>query len=305
MSPRPHPIEHVAAALQRLSVAAPVRFEAALHLASPARSAVGLDITVDPEPRWRGRSAPAPTDGSIEEAARAAVGLITPGWCSDDDVIDLDGQCLKIMRSGAHLVAFGAQLHTGAHLLLDPAIGEAELVAAAWIEAWRRGVRAPAVWEVHAEQFLVEGDAHSVVLRPAARGAEVYGETVDCWAEVDELAGELTDVLDLERIEVATLGSRSNDTVDVDYVGSYTCRRGAFEVIVPATLGRCSVIGAPHGEAGPEVRDWYGTGESLAWYDLEGFVPLEPSLTEPGWVARHVASGIAVIVRRPDGDFPS
>lgn len=294
--PQAHDIEE---ALHRFEIPPTRAAVAALHLATPVSTICGIDAHIrDRHYTWRGNSVPAGFGAGAN--ARKACELAAAGWGAGDVPVDHSGSCLKVLRSGAHNLVAGGFLYGKGEILCGIEIQNPEKVAEHWLTLGDWGKTG--VIELDGEAYLIGGDERVAIIHGMLRagggdfdgGGGTYSDLTDD-GEVGEMIQRM---LDLENIEAYSIGSRLPGTTDIDYVGYL--RDGGVEycVIIPCTIGAGLSVGAPSGAAAPRTIDWYKSrGEDVAWYGVDGYSPLEPARLEPGWVARHKASQISVIIR--------
>jgi hypothetical protein len=293
---QPPTLNEIVETLERFEVPPSKMGAAALHLATPRASVCGIDVHIrENQYLWRGRSVR--SGFGVEGTARRVTELAVGGWRPGDERMDLGGSCLKPVRSGAHNLIAGAFLYGSCEVLCGVEIENPEAVA----EAWLRGghVGSNGVVEIAGEAYLTSGDERVVIIH-GLRDQDLTDRDQGGVVEDPEVVGLLIQqMLDLDTVEAVGIGSRFTGTLDIDYIGTISDAGSTYSVVVPCTVGRALSIGAPHGAASPNVIDWYNSRkEEISWWGVYGYSPIEPARLEPGWVARHDASGISVILRR-------
>lgn len=296
---QPPSLEQVTAVIERFEVQPSKMAAAALHLATPENSVYGIDIHHRGKHYlWRGSSV---AQGfGVAGCAGRAVELAALSWRPGESGLDLEGDCLKVVRSGAHNLIAGSFLYGGGEILCGVEIKDPLKVAEAWLrrDLWGRS----GVVEIDGDAYLVSGDERVVVIHGEESDLS-EGSAINCDIEDTETVGKLIQtMLDLDTIEAVGIGSRVAGTTDIDYIGTITEGGVVYDVIIPCTIGAGLSIGAPSGVAAPSTIDWYRSrrGE-VAWFEIGGYAPIEPARLEPGWVARHDNSGLSVIVRLNEG----
>lgn len=315
MSTLPPTHQEIAETINRFIVDEDSYERAALHLATGSEAIVGIDVLVgETEYRWRGATMPKPTGGGLESICRAAAGLASIGWKPGEGALDLTGDCLKAVRSGAYVLVEGGFLHKSPLILCDLNVSEALKVGAAWL---RYGYEERSgVIEIDGQRYITHGDRRVVYIHNTGRDKE-DGKDIELFSrrnrvnahtkhDIDDIGDIISRRLSLTHIEAATIGSRFSGTTDIDYVSTVEADDGRrYQIIIPCTIGEAVSIGAPRGVAVPNVLDWYKVQrDGDDWYEVSGYVPMERARFEPGWVAQHVASGVSVIIRddTPKGD---
>lgn len=270
---------------------------------------------------------PRPTKGNLEDVCRAAAGLASIGWRAGETALDLTGDCLKAVRSGAFMLVAGGFLHNGPLILCDVDASEALKVGSGWLKYDARD--RSGVVEIEGRSYITHGDARVVYIHNTGRentsgesggeGRLRVGRSRDTGAgdggddrqtrevrDIDSIGNIIANRLSLSYVEAATIGSRFAGTTDIDYVSTIEAGDGErYQIIIPCTIGEAVSIGAPRGVAVPSVLDWYKVrSEEDVWYEVAGYVPVEHARFEPGWVAQHVESGTSVIIRHeyPQGE---
>lgn len=283
--------------LSRFPLESGQRVAATLHLATDTTSVVGISIRQEGSVwTWRGGQVDIDERASIEDIAETVVSFCSNMWRDGDVRVDPTGHCLKPIRSGAHTLIAGSFLYGGGELLVDGAVPDPVSVGVAWLTRGDEPARAGVITH-RGETYIVQPGPGACIIHSTSQHGDARVIHEAAWG-ADEVCDLLRDTLTLDDIEAATIGSRVPDTTDIDFVGSYTIDGSAFDVIIPATLGRGLVLGAPHGAAVPARVDPYTRGERDAWSELlRDWDPIEPARFEPGWVARHRVSGIYAILR--------
>lgn len=293
--PTPETIE---AKIAALNVAPEQHEAAALHLATPVGCVVGVHVRIEDDSyQWRGRRVGRVEDGDLARICAVASTLALWGWQAGDRALQLDGNCLKAVRSGAYMLIGGSFMYGGPEILCNVEPDAAIEVAAHWLEL--QSLPQSGVLEVNGVQYLTHGDAKAVFIH-RIDGA-LSGWSHQAQFDVDTVGSVIQARLGLSDLEAASIGSRCAGTVDVDYVGKLYTEEGTYQVVIPCTIGQSVSIGAPSGVAVPNMQDWYrGHRDEEAWGEIDGYTKLEPARFEPGWVALHEASRTPVIVRRDD-----
>lgn len=274
-----------------------------VHAATPQSAVIGIDITItDDRFEWRGASVMLDDDPHV--LAGDVCALVRSCWRSDDVPIDDDTFALKVVRSGAHHVAFGADFYIPRQLCVDATFPDAAAIARAYLRSSLRSsgtdfTGGSGVQQLSGTDCLVADNGRVVTIVSSQTGHCDSDETRpwDSIDTVDAVGVELAAAFGVGSFDAATIGARTPDTIDVDYVGARYIDGVAYEIIVPATLGAACVLGAPHGAAASAVRNWYQHPGPGAWFGVDGYTPIAPAGVEPGWLARHEASGIVVIIR--------
>lgn len=288
--------EMIEAKIKSLNVA-PKQYEAAaLHLATPTGCVVGVQVRiVEDSYLWRGRRTSRTGDGNLALICAEACTLSLAGWRDGDRAMDLEGHCLKAVRSGAYMLIGGSFMYGGPEVLCDVEAETAIEVA----EHFMRLQNLPqgGVLDVGGVQYLTHGDARAMFIHRIDGNLTGPGKLESF--DIDTIGLEIQARLDLDDLEAASIGSRCAGTLDVDYVGRLHADGGTYQVVIPCTIGQSASIGAPSGAAVPNVRDWYfGHRDTDTWDEIEGYTKLEPARFEPGWVALHDTSRTPVIIKR-------
>jgi len=286
------------AKITALAVAPEQHEAAALHLATPVGCVVGVHVRIEEDSYvWRGRSVGRMEGGDLARICAQASTLALTGWQAGDRALDLAGNCLKAVRSGAYMLIGGSFLYGGPEILCNVDADTAIEVASQWLEL--QSPPQSGVLEVNDVQYLTHGDARAVFIH-RIDGSPI-GSSNQAPFDIDTVGAVIQTRLGIDELEAASIGSRCAGTVDVDYVGKIHTEAGTYQVVVPCTIGQSVSIGAPSGVAVPDMQDWYrARREGEAWGGIEGYSKLEPARFEPGWVALHEASRTPVIIRRED-----
>jgi hypothetical protein len=276
--------------------------EAALHLATPKKSVIGIDITLERDLiTWRGATIKCTPGRGLEDA----VSLATSRWRKEDEALDLEGSFLKPLRSGAHNIVYGTFLYNAPHVLCGTEVDNPAEVAQAYLKNRVNEAAAnkigpgsrvvDGVVEILGNTYLVHGGEKSLYIHGVEGGKILKNLNLYDTKIVGEI---VKDYLKINDLEEAKIGSRLAGTLDVDYVGRFFENGACYEVIVPCTVGGGLNIGAAYGVASPDTFDWYSSRKTTEpWYKLRDYTPIEPARLEPGWVARHEPSGTTLIVR--------
>lgn len=286
------------AKITALAVAPEQHEAAALHLATPGGCVVGVHVRIEDDSYvWRGRSVGRAEGDDLARICTQASTLALTGWRAGDRALDLTGNCLKAVRSGAYMLIGGSFLYGGPEILCNVDADTAVEVAAQWLEL--QSPPQSGVLEVNDVQYLTHGDARAVFIHRI--DGSPSGSSNQAPFDIDTVGAVIQTRLGIDGLEAASIGSRCAGTVDVDYVGKIHTEDGTYLVVIPCTIGQSVSIGAPSGVAVPNMQDWYrARREGESWVDIEGYRKLEPARFEPGWVAVHEASRIPVIIRRED-----
>jgi hypothetical protein len=294
--PTPETIEAKIAALNVI----PEQHEAAaLHLATPVGCVVGVHVRIeDGSYQWRGRRVGRIEDGDLTRICAGASTLALLGWQAGDLALKIEGNCLKVVRSGAYMLIGGSFMYGGPEILCNVEPDTAIEIAAHWLKL--QSPPQSGVLEVNGVQYLTCGDTKAVFIHRV--DGTLSGWSQQSQFDVDEIGAVIQARLGLDDLEAASIGSRFVGTVDIDYVGKLHTDNGSYQVVIPCTIGTSVSIGAPSGVAVPNTQDWCrGHRDGEAWDEIDGYTKLEPARFEPGWVALHEASRTPVIIRRDDG----
>jgi len=293
--PQPPTVDAVCERIAHTSLPPTSIAAAALHLLSPVSTLVGMHIHCDPEQWvWGTESVAAPRSLRLRGVVEAAAAFVQRRSPLDAQYLDLTGSCLKPIRSGAYHLLGGAFLYSAPELLIAPDIADPAAVGLSWIRAAAGSPDAVGIIDLDGVSYLVHGDDRVIAIHSTTTNH--HRTNLPQW-DVETVQVLISELLDLDDVEAASIGSRLTNTVDIDYVGSISAAGERYEIIVPSTIGAGLVLGAPHGSAVPEVGSWYAGPRETPWRPLDGYDPIEPARFEPGWVARHRASGVCVIVR--------